>query len=139
VTSGFSDIYAKNVSGITIASVTRAAQINIVMSLALVLFLRKIQKGIAITSQAISAKENSIPRIANPGCMCIKLKPTMCGPRVHVHTVFSHAIRAANSNPIGEQNSQTTFIQSGKLLRVEIVRVTRFGMAQVYAAPIVGL
>ena len=136
--SGFPNTYPKNVSGVTIASVTRAAHINIVMSLALVLFLRTIQKGIATTSQAISTKENSIPTIANPGCMCIKLKPAICGPRVHVHTVFSHAIRAANSKPIGEQNSQTTFIQSGKLLRAEIALVTRFGMTEVYAALLYG-
>ena len=50
----------------------------------------------------------------NNGWMCIKLNPTACGPRVHVQTVFSHAIRAAKRNPIGARNSQLRHSQRGK-------------------------
>lgn len=102
----------------TIARATNIAQQSIAISPALTFFLRAITKGSAMTNHAISAIQNSIPVMANNGWMCMRLNPTICGPRAHVQTVFSQAIRTARRIASGEKHNQQTFNQSGKLLRV---------------------
>ena len=44
----------------------------------------------------------------NPGWTCIRLNPTICGPRLMVQTVFSHAILPAKVRPSGERQIHAT-------------------------------
>jgi hypothetical protein len=48
--------------------------------------------------------------------MCIRLNPTICGPRDQVHTVFSHNTRAANNVANGEEHSHHTLRNPGTAL-----------------------
>src|SRR6266851_8915546 len=57
--------------------------------------------------------------------MCMRLNPTICGPRDHVHTVFSHMMRAANNAAIGKAKNHHTLSESGNALGVCTANILR--------------
>src|SRR5579859_5415592 len=75
---------------------------------------RMMAYGTVIRSHSATAQEHSTPTNAKPGCICHRENPTICGPRDHVHIVFSHRIRPANKKAKGEADTHQTFKNLGK-------------------------
>src|SRR5438309_4881985 len=71
---------------------------------------------VAGTSNKPNPQQQKSPAMKNNGWICIRLKPTVCGPFDHVQTVFSQAIRAANDSPKGARNNQVAQNQTGSAL-----------------------
>ena len=86
-------------------------------------------------NQATKTSQDKIPTIAKSGCVCIKLNPTIWGPRVHVQTVFSHATRTAKQKANGDMNIQYVFNQFGNPLSPRFAGRTRFGMSNSVRRP----
>jgi hypothetical protein len=124
---------AKKVSGSIIANITKTAHRNIPISRAGMRCRRTATNTTAKTDQTRIPQNDNSPAMANNGCRCHKLNPAICGPRVHVQTVFSQPTLPARSKANGAQMSHQTFIQSD---RFPVGASSRSSIEKVYLPPV---